>query len=416
MLRAPLLTDALAVALLLLSSRASVLGMFPFGVAFFAACFDKSIAYIGITGLIISLLTSAGRYMLVKYLLAALIFWIYTRFKRQDMLVRDAAVCGGSMVLGGLMFMIYNFTGMYDVLMLLVEGIVTGMMYIIFTKAKSFIVNRKTRTRTAQDELISIAVSAGVFITGLSGIVFPYGISLSDVLSVYATLCIALHTSLAAAGSGGLCIGFLASMSAPSAVITMGIFGISALFANLLKSFGRLGVAMGFIGGSAVAMLYAGNTFELPVNIVEAVIGSALFILTPSRFHDMIENIFTNSARIEILSTDTRAKAYLTMRLAKASEAFKSLEECFEAATQNRLKAYGKDVAELLDETADRVCEGCPNAAKCWQNDFTGTYRSIMKLLDTMETKGILTYDNVPPSFKDTLYTCRAESRAVPSE
>lgn len=401
MLRAPLLVDALPAALLFLAGRASVLGMFPFGVAFFAACFDKSIAYIGITALIISLFTSAGRYMAVKYLVAALVFWIYTRFKRKDSLVWDAAACGGSMVLGGLVFLTYGFTGMYDVLMLLVEGIVTGMMYIIFSKAKSFMVNRKTRTRTAQDELVSIAVSAGVFITGLSGVVFPKGVSLADILSVYATLCIALHTSLAAAGSGGLCIGFLASMSSPSAVVTMGIFGISALFANLLKSFGRFGVALGFVGGSAVALLYAGNTFELPVSIAEAVIGAALFALTPLRYHNMIEEIFTNSSKIETLSTDTRAKAYLTMRLEKASNAFKSLEECFENATQKRLKSYGKDVAQLLDETADRVCEGCPNAVKCWQNDFTRTYRGIMQLLETMENQGMLALDNVPPSFRE---------------
>lgn len=400
-LRAPLLRDGWGVALLLLAGRASVLGMFPFGAAFFAACFDKSIAYIGITALIISLFTSAGRAMVVKYLVAALVFWIYARFRKKNSLVLDAAVCGGSMVLGGLVHLIYSFTGAYDILLLLIEGIITGMMYIIFSKAQSFMENRKTRTRTAQDELISIAVSVGVFITGLSGIVFPFGVSLADVLSVYATLCIALHTSLAAAGSGGLCIGFLASMSSPSAVVTMGIFGISALFSNLLKSFGRLGVALGFIGGSSVALLYAGSAFELPVTIVEASIGAALFILTPAKYHDMMDTLFTGTAQIEALSTDVRAKEYLTMRLEKASGAFKSLEECFESATQKRLKTYTKDVAALLDETADRVCDGCPNAARCWQDDFTRTYRSIMKLLEIMETQGMLTYDNVPMSFRE---------------
>ena len=88
----------------------------------------------------------------------------------------------------------------------------------------------------------------GVFITGLSGIVFPYNISLANIVSVYAVLCIALHGGIAAAGSGGLCIGFMSAMSSPSAVVTMGIFGISALFGNLLKSFGRFGVALGFLG------------------------------------------------------------------------------------------------------------------------------------------------------------------------
>ena len=44
MLRAPSVRDVGMSMLLLLAGRASVLGLFPFGVAFFASCFDKSIA------------------------------------------------------------------------------------------------------------------------------------------------------------------------------------------------------------------------------------------------------------------------------------------------------------------------------------------------------------------------------------
>ena len=61
MLRAPSVRDVGMSMLLLLAGRASVLGLFPFGVAFFASCFDKSIAYLGITVLSIALMTSASR-------------------------------------------------------------------------------------------------------------------------------------------------------------------------------------------------------------------------------------------------------------------------------------------------------------------------------------------------------------------
>ncbi|MCH5210885.1 MAG: SpoIIE family protein phosphatase, partial [Oscillospiraceae bacterium] len=401
MLRAPHIKDIGMTMLLILAGRASVLGMFPFGMAFFASCFDKSIAYIGITALSVALMTSAGNYMLVKYLVAALIFWIYTRLKKKNSIVASASWCGGSMFLGGLVYLMYNFAGMYDIFMLFIESIITSVMYIIFKKSKGLMQNRKKRAQTAQDELISISISVGVMITGLSGIIFPYNIELSNIVSVYAVLCIAMHSSLQAAGSGGLCIGFLASMSTPSAVVMMGIFGISALFANLLKAFGRFGVALGFLGGAAVALLYAGNSFNLPVTIIETAIGAVLFIVTPKKFRSFISAFFSQSLKIEALSTDVRVKEYLTMQLGNVSDAFKSLEECFETASQKRLKSYNKDVAYIFDEVADRVCENCPNAAKCWQNDFTRTYRSIMLLLDIIETKGILTLSAVPVSFRE---------------
>ena len=192
MLRAPSVRDAGMSMLLLLAGRASVLGLFPFGVAFFASCFDKSIAYLGITVLSIALMTSAGSAVLTKYLVAALLFWIYTRFRNKENLVLDAACVGGAVMVGGFVFLIYTYVGAYDILMLFVEAIVTSLMYIIFKKAHGLIANRKKRTQTAQDELISISVSVGVFITGLSGIVFPYNISLANIVSVYAVLCIAL--------------------------------------------------------------------------------------------------------------------------------------------------------------------------------------------------------------------------------
>lgn len=400
-LRAPVIKDAGMGILLLLASRASVLGMFPFGVAFFASCFDKSIAYIGITIISVAMMTASGGMLLTKYFAAALIFWIYTRFRQKDKLIIDAACCGGAMFLGGIVFLLYNFAGAYDILLLLVESAVSGIMFIIFKKSQLLIKNRKKRAQTAQDELISIAVSIGVMITGLSGIVFPYNISLANIVSVYAVMCIALHGGIAAAGSGGLCIGFMASMSSPSAVVMMGIFGISALFGNLLKSFGRTGIAIGFMGGSAVALLYAGNSFALPVTIIEIVIGALLFILTPNKLQMYISTFFSRSLKIETLSSDVRVKEYLSMQLLKAAQSFKSLEECFESASEKRLKAYNKDVASLFDEVADRVCEGCPNAPKCWQSNFTNTYRSIMLLLNTIETNGILSIESVPMSFRE---------------
>ena len=101
MLRAPSVRDVGMSMLLLLAGRASVLGLFPFGVAFFASCFDKSIAYLGITVLSIALMTSAGSAVLTKYLVAALLFWIYTRFRNKENLVLDAACVGGAV-------MVYN--------------------------------------------------------------------------------------------------------------------------------------------------------------------------------------------------------------------------------------------------------------------------------------------------------------------
>lgn len=403
-LRAPALRDFGISALLFLASRAAVFGTYPFGAAMFAACFDKSIAYIGITVMCIGLMTAGFNAGLVKYLIAALLFWIFTRvdlpFKNNRKIV-NSVICGGSVLIGGLIVLTYTFTGVYDIFLLIMESMVSAVMYIVFDKARGLIKNGKKRERAAQDELISAAMCVGVFITGLQGIVFPLKISLANIVSVYAIMCISLHTTLTAAGSGGMCLGFMSSMSTADALLTMGVYGLSALFGNFLKNFGKFGVALGFLGGSSIALLYMQSASSLPVSVLDIAIGAAAFIATPKSVHNRIGVFFSKSAQLEPLSVDVRMRDYLAMRLERGADAFKSLEECFSSASDKRLKLYNKEIGTLFDEVADRVCEGCSMASKCWQSDFSKTYRSIMLLLDTIETSGVLTIGSVPREFRE---------------
>jgi stage II sporulation protein E len=403
-LRTPVLRDFSVSALLLLASRAAVFGTYPFGAAMFAACFDKSIAYLGVTVLCIGLMTTGVGVGLVKYLIAALLFWIFTRinppFKRHRRIM-ESVVCGASVFVGGLAVLTYSFVGAYDILLLFMESIISAIMYIIFQKAKGVAEDGKKRRHIAQDELISVAVCIGVFITGMSGIVFPLNVSLANIVSVYAVMCLAMHSSLAAAGSGGLCIGFMSSMSSVDALLTMGIYGLSALFGNLLKGFGKFGVAIGFLGGAAVTLLYTQSAAALPVSVLDIAIGAAAFMITPKKAHNKIGAFFSRSLALETVGVDVRMREYLAMQLEHSANAFKSLEDCFSSASDKRLKLYNKEIGSLFDEVSDRVCEGCSMAQKCWQTNFAKTYRNIMLLLDTIETNGILTIGSVPRAFRE---------------
>ncbi len=403
-LRAPAWRDVPVSALLFLASRASVFGTFPFGASMFAACFDKSVAYLGVAVICLGLITAGAGIGVIKYLLAALLFWIFTRIKtpaRINRRILESVACGASVLIGGAAVMAYNYIGMYEMMLLLMEALISSIMYIIFLKAQRLMESRKKRRQAAQDELVSVAVALGVFITGMRGLTLPYGIDAADIFASYAVMCMALHGGLAAAGSGGLCIGFMSAMAEPNAMVMMGVYGLSALFGSLLKSFGKVGAALGFIGGAAISMLYARGADALSLSIYETAIAVILFIATPRRVHGRMGAFFSKSLQIESIDTDERVKEYLSMRLERSSEAFRSLEECFCAASDKRLKMYGKEAGAILDELTRRVCADCPRAQKCWQSEFTKTYKSVMALLDTMETDGSVTAASAPPPFRE---------------
>ena len=399
-LRRPVLRDISVSLLLFLASRASVFGVFPFGAAFFAAGFDKGIAYIGVSVLCAGLITAGAGIGVVKYLIASLLYWIYIKTRRSESRITESAACGLSVFTGGAAMLAYSYIGVYDIMMLFTESVVSAIVYIVFMKAQEFFESRRERSRISQEELVSVAVCTGIFITGLSGIKLPYNISLANIAAVYASMCIALHASLAAAGSGAMCIGFMSAMSSPGAVIAGGLYGLNAMFGNLLKSFGRIGIAVGFIGGMAVAMICMQGT-ELPLPVADAAIAAVIFAVTPKKVHKRINIFFSKSLHMEAVSADVRMKEYLSMKLERAANAFKSLNECFTNESNKRLNLYHKEVGSFFDEMSYRACSGCSMSVKCWQSDFTKTYKNVMQLLETIETDGILTVSSMPKGFRD---------------
>jgi stage II sporulation protein E len=400
-IRPPKQGDVFPSLFLLLASRASVLGMFPFAVAMFAATYDKTAAYLGVLTLSIGLLTAGAGITAVKYAAAALLYWLYTRLDFPQKGLSGSVACGICVLLGGCMMMVYNYAGPYDIMLLMIEGILSALMFIVFDKAQSLTQNWKQRTQASQEELVSLALCLGVLITGFSGLHLPYGIELSNIFAVYVIMCIALHSSLAVAGSGGLAIGLICSMQDPNAIVLMGLYGLSALFGNLLRSFGKLGVGLGFLGGATVALLYAGNAFSLPLNIFEVTIGVMAFIVTPQKAHQAIGSFFSKKLAMEQVRVDIRLKEYLTMQLQRVSRSFSKLEESFSAVSDRRLRLYQKDVSILFEEVAQRVCEGCSMAQKCWQSDFAATYRCMVLALDTMERNGICTMRSMPLTLRE---------------
>ena len=399
-LRRPAIKDIAGGVFMLLASRASVMGMFPFGTAFFAAGFDKGIAYIGIAVMCGGLISAGAGILAVKYLIADLLYWIYIKTRRDESRVIEATVCGLSVLVGGAVMFAYDYIGIYDVMLLFIESIISAVVYIVFVNTKAFLENRRSRSYVSQEEMVSIAVCAGVFITGLSGIKLPYGINPAAVAAMYVSMCIALCSNLAAAGSGAMCIGFMSALSSPLSALTGGADGLGALFGNFLKNYGRIGAAVGFVGGIAAVSICMQGGAE-PLSAVDAAVAALLFVITPKKIHKYINIFFSKSLRMEAVSADVRIKEYLSGKTEHIAEAFNSLKKCFCEESDKRINLYRSEVGGLFDEMSHRVCAGCSMAVKCWNNDFTKTYKSVMSLLNTIETEGILTVSSVPKSFKD---------------
>lgn len=398
-IRLPKLSDIFPCFLLFLAGRASVIGMFPFGLSMFCAAFQKSISYIGILTLVLAGISAKTGVWTYKYVLGAVLFWLYSRIRedyRENPLL-SSFVSGTCLFFGGLVLTLYYPTGMYDFLVVCIESVLCSFFYIAFDKASLLLTY--SREGCGETELISGALCLGIFITGVSDIMLPFNINLSSLITIYAVMCIAMHENLAVAGAGGLAAGFMCSMSNTAAVTLMGFYGLSAIASNLLKGFKKFGIALGFLGGSAITLFYIGNSFEIPISLFEVLISVLLFVLTPDSIHKKIGVFFKRTLHPEIVPETVRMREYLSDRLYNASEVFLKLKNTVKSATDRRLNLYNKDMCSIFDEVTDRVCRKCNSCGKCFGENRNNSFRIIFSLLDVIESQGFCNVKNAPSEF-----------------
>lgn len=399
-IRLPEKRDVVTTTLLFLLSRASVMGMFPFAPAFFAAVFDKQVSYLGIFAVLLGLLTKGVGLGSVKYIFACVVFWLFGYLKKENNnQILASAVCGGAVLLCGGMLLPYTNPTLQGCLFLIAESILTAFLYVVFDKANVLVTGRSNRTQIGQEEMVSLAICMGGVMTGFSGIPLPYGLSISHLLTMYAVMCISMHMNLGMACTSGLILGFLLGMENSNALLYMGLFGFCGVFGNLLKSFGKIGVGIGFLGATAVSLLYVGDVFAFPIKIAEVFLVVATFMVMPKKVHYMIGAFLSRSLHMDTIRADIRVKEYLSDRLSRIGESFKKLEERFFAVTEKRLRMQTNEVADMFDTVADKVCQSCGMWKECWQSGFSDTYRRMYGILDKIETKGYCDRSNVGEEF-----------------
>lgn len=355
-LRMPRMADIIPTLFLALASRATVMGMAPFAVAFFAAVYDKKIAYVGICTALVGIATSVvGISEIPKYLIVLTAYWLYSRLGNKKNMIIDSVATAVSVMLGGGVMLLRNFNGMFDVFFLVTEAITASLMYIIFKRSGTVTADFHRRHGMSAEEYVSVAITAGAILSGLSGIGI-YNVNLTHILTSYILLVAALNTPISVAACTGLCIGFMSCMSEKGAVVMMGVYGFGALFASFMNVYKRIGCFAGYICAMSVMLIYAQNTYEIQQSVINATIGGVLFLVTPRVVHEYLRSFFTKSMQVESVNPTRRMREYLSMRLMKTADSFSSLHEAFFSMSEGRLKKYSDDIGVILDETAERVC------------------------------------------------------------
>lgn len=396
--RLPGWPDVCRSGLLLIAARSMVLGALPFGVACFAACTSMETAYLGIIAMALGVYTAGGN--VGKYLIACVLFWLYSELKlREDNKLMTMAACGGCVFIGGLYSALAGGTALYSMAVLLAESLLAAMMYHAFRCTDALFQGRAHR-EASQEQIVSAVVVLGVLLMGVSGVALPFGIDLAVLLGILMVLAVSMNAGVAVSGCFGMAAGFICSMNRPEAVLLTGIFGLSAVLANLLKLFGRLGGSLGFLLGVTVSLLYLGDVNRLSITLTELFAACILYAMLPQFIHQKISGAIGAVFCVKTPKSDVRVKEYLSGELKSFAKAFGDLAEHFLAVPEKQREMYAGNVDRLIDEVAARACTECRMAEECWKTKFEETCRQAYMIFETMERDGYCDMHNLPIVFK----------------
>ena len=393
-LRLPKLRDIPLCGALFLLSRASVLNGFPMALPFFAASCDPKAMYIYLPIMVLGS-TSAGANVL-KYFIAALVYWFITELRvRTPQRFVNALCCAGLIFLSGIPSALFSETQANALFFLTIESALSGIMYGIFSNTGVFF-NRIENTRhVTREEILSFIIFVCAVISGLSGIILPLDINIAQIVGIYLILCAVMYINMPSAVCLAVAIGFVSSSASANAILMMGIMGAGAIFAALLKPYGKYGIVAGYFAGTAVSFLYIANDFKIPLSLIPLFFSSAMFLLTPSFILAKMNSFFLTTFCPSTNETDTRIKEYISTELKNISGAFSNLsKELFSAADS---VIYPSRTSALFESVLSRICAECPNYSMC--ENISEARKQLYSVINIMEEKGYCDMSNIPIVF-----------------
>ena len=239
---------------------------------------------------------------------------------------------------------------------------------------------KRSSTGLSHEELSSILIVISIILTGISGIK-PAGIPLNGILGVLLILTAAKYGGVLSGAVSGVAVAFSAAIGGQAEIpqITYAFGGLMAgVFASLGK-YAQIGavIVCCFVGSAAT-----GDTAQTASSVIQALIGSALFLMLPRGAGIHISKLFSAYPKI---SVPTGLKKGLTMRLTMASNALKDVSGTVEQVSKELSKINSPDFGTVISGIEQDACAGCKLRVHCWETKREETLNAILEMTKSVK-------------------------------
>lgn len=376
-------------------SRGAVLGnLLPFGISFIAGCsltYTPAAATGVFLGYFIPAIGSGGfKYIAAAFAVVAvkLLLGGLKRLSSNPIFLSAMAFLASfltsAVTLSGLNF---NF------LSVLCESLFSAMGAFFVCRCFNSFKNAAAGLRA--DELASLSVLIGMALTGINGFTFN-GISLGHILGIAVILTAAKYGGILSGSVSGITVSFAMCLSGVSGEIAV-VYAFTGLIAGVFSSFGKYVQTAVPLVFSLAGSVMSGSPVLIAQTVIEAALGSALFLAVPRRAGIRLGKLFSAYPR---LSTPDGVKRSLSMRLDIAAGALCDVSDTVEQVAAELSKINSPDFGSVITAVEQDACAGCKLRLHCWESKRDDTLKAVLEMTNAVKSGERSPENAAPEEFK----------------
>ena len=376
-------------------SRGAVLGnLLPFGISFIAGC---SLTYTpaAATGVFLGYFIPAKGSGGFKYIAAAFaVVAVKLLLGGLKRLSSNPIFLSAMAFLASFLTSAVTLSGLnFNFLSVLCESLFSAMGAFFVCRCFNSFKNAAAGLRA--DELASLSVLIGMALTGINGFTFN-GISLGHILGIAVILTAAKYGGILSGSVSGITVSFAMCLSGVSGEIAV-VYAFTGLMAGVFSSFGKYVQTAVPLVFSLAGSVMSGSPVLIAQTVIEAALGSALFLAVPRRAGIRLGKLFSAYPR---LSTPDGVKRSLSMRLDIAAGALCDVSDTVEQVAAELSKINSPDFGSVITAVEQDACAGCKLRLHCWESKRDDTLKAVLEMTNAVKSGERSPENAAPEEFK----------------
>lgn len=244
----------------------------------------------------------------------------------------------------------------------------------------------KTKHLFTNEELISMAVTASLVISGTWGAAV-YGIELRNIFALIFIMIIGYIKGSTVGASVGVALGAIMGMATNNMLLLISVYGLSGLVIGVFKGTGKILSSFSLLVAFSIVLIYSHNTNQ--AYFIEAGICLLIFLSLPNKVYDKLAlELDFEKKQIAINENyGEKIKNIFVGKLNSFSSVLFNMSNILETLVDNEKLNMKNKSLSLIENLADRVCENCNLNCICWRRETYFTYSAFEELIRNYQEK-----------------------------